>query len=804
MKLGRLKVWASRALVVFLCVLTVSCEGPEAKKLKYFTKGKELYEKNDFKTARLELKNAIQIDPKYAEAYYILGMVELKDKHINEAFGALNKAVELNPSLWDAQVELGQLMLAAKLYDKAMEKAQLILANQKDNVRGLLMKAGIYIAQNKLADAEKTLAELDGKNCTDPVYYILKASLQGGKGRLDESEALVRKGIAENPKSLVLHTVMLRILISQKRYAELVEELKTMIAIDPANDLYRFELSNAYYALGKSEEASANLAALVSEKETDEKTYIRVAQYDLGRNKLEDAISVLLKGKEKIEKSYDIHLALSEIYQRQNKKNETIEILKECLSFDKKSSEPGILKVKMRLAAIYYSTGDRNSANQYMGDVLKEDPKNADALQLQGTMYLQDGKGAEAVSSFRSVVTAKPQDETAYLLLARAHVMNNEKLLALDVLKNGTRALPDSIQLRKELIGFHVSNKDLTSAESELKVLLDKKDKNFSTLSFAGDTYMALGKKEKALEIFRQLEKENPDLPLGYIKTAQYYIDARNIDKAAASLENGRKRIPGSVDILTNLVKVYTARKEYPKAIAICNQQITAKKDEAIFRTLLGNVLEATGNLNDAKSSYESVLAMNPGLPVPAGAIARIDLAQGRPDDAERILKETLGKNPDNIALILALGDIYIKRNKYAQARSLFEDTLKRQPYNYAVTNNLAFVIGENETSPEELKKAIELEETLIKRNPGDPVVMDTLGWLYCQAGDLEKAESMLQPLITKNPESPILNYHMGVVSYKKKQAAQARALIEKALEGDKPFIGREKAKQLLEAIGKS
>ena len=47
--------------------------------------------------AALELKNAIQIDPKFADAYYMLGMVELKRGNPKDAYGYLNKATQLAP-----------------------------------------------------------------------------------------------------------------------------------------------------------------------------------------------------------------------------------------------------------------------------------------------------------------------------------------------------------------------------------------------------------------------------------------------------------------------------------------------------------------------------------------------------------------------------------------------------------------------------------------------------------------------------------------------------------------------------------
>ena len=63
---------------VFLVILvTLSCGGPEQKKMKFYNKGKSLYEKGDYVKAQLEFKNALQIDPKFADAYYMLGMVAL-------------------------------------------------------------------------------------------------------------------------------------------------------------------------------------------------------------------------------------------------------------------------------------------------------------------------------------------------------------------------------------------------------------------------------------------------------------------------------------------------------------------------------------------------------------------------------------------------------------------------------------------------------------------------------------------------------------------------------------------------------
>ena len=67
------------ALIV-LVIFIAGCGGPEERKKRYYEKGKALYEQGDYVNARLELKNAVQIDPKFTEAHYLLGMAALKSE----------------------------------------------------------------------------------------------------------------------------------------------------------------------------------------------------------------------------------------------------------------------------------------------------------------------------------------------------------------------------------------------------------------------------------------------------------------------------------------------------------------------------------------------------------------------------------------------------------------------------------------------------------------------------------------------------------------------------------------------------
>ncbi len=106
-------------LFVILTMLVAGCGGPDQKKMKFYNKGKALYEKGDYVKAKLEFKNAVQIDPNFADAYYMLGLTAFRTGNLNEAYGSLSKAVDLQPNDVKARVELARVLLQGRAYDKA-------------------------------------------------------------------------------------------------------------------------------------------------------------------------------------------------------------------------------------------------------------------------------------------------------------------------------------------------------------------------------------------------------------------------------------------------------------------------------------------------------------------------------------------------------------------------------------------------------------------------------------------------------------------------------------------------------------
>src|ERR1700758_3011800 len=86
-------------IVTLLASLLTGCSrDPNVRKQKYFESGQRYFEKGKFREAAIQYSNAIQVDGRYSDAHYRLGLTYLRLGEPNRAFQELQRTVELDPT----------------------------------------------------------------------------------------------------------------------------------------------------------------------------------------------------------------------------------------------------------------------------------------------------------------------------------------------------------------------------------------------------------------------------------------------------------------------------------------------------------------------------------------------------------------------------------------------------------------------------------------------------------------------------------------------------------------------------------
>jgi Flp pilus assembly protein TadD len=100
-----------------------------------------------------------------------------------------------------------------------------------------------------------------------------------------------------------------------------------------------------------------------------------------------------------------------------------------------------------------------------------------------------------------------------------------------------------------------------------------------------------------------------------------------------------------------------------------------------------------------------------------------------------------------------------------------------------------------------DLESALQLAQTAKSALPDDPMVGDTLGWIYYKKGLTALAVSTLQQSAGASPSSATIQYHLGLAHLKTGNRKEARRALEQALKLKLGASDADDAKRVLASI---
>jgi Flp pilus assembly protein TadD len=102
---------------------------------------------------------------------------------------------------------------------------------------------------------------------------------------------------------------------------------------------------------------------------------------------------------------------------------------------------------------------------------------------------------------------------------------------------------------------------------------------------------------------------------------------------------------------------------------------------------------------------------------------------------------------------------------------------MTQAPDNHHAYNALGYSLAERNVR---LQEAFELIDKAMKMAPGDPFIMDSMGWVQYRLGHLNEAEAQLRRAYALRSD-PEIAVHLGEVLWQKGQQDDARRLWREA-----------------------
>jgi putative PEP-CTERM system TPR-repeat lipoprotein len=240
------------------------------------------------------------------------------------------------------------------------------------------------------------------------------------------------------------------------------------------------------------------------------------------------------------------------------------------------------------------------------------------------------------------------------------------------------------------------------------------------------------------------------------------------------------------------LAAIYVATGRHEDALREA-KAVQARRPQAV----LGYVLEAElyvaqKNLDLAAQAYRGALRRfdRPGLAVRTHTILE---AAGKPFEADVLAEDWIRRHPKDAVMLAYLADRDLAAERYGPAEERYRRALQRVPDNPLLLNNLAWV-------SHELKRpaALEYAERAHDLAPDNPAIMDTLGSILAEAGQVERGLELLGRAADAAPDAYRIRLNFAKSLIKTGRKIAARKELEQLAGLDEGLPERQEAVKLL------
>ncbi len=768
--------------VVSLLVMLAACSrDPEQAKRSLVETGNKYFASGKFKEASIVYRKAIQRDARYGEAYYRLGLTELKLGRINEAVRSLRRASELMPKNTDAHSKLAEIYLSAyaanpkKMKEALKECAELadrMLALDPRSFMGLRMKGYVALAQDP-TDLKGALDYFRQADQTVPLDKNMSVAWVTALYRDQQREP------------------------AEKLARQVIEKYKDY---GPMYDLLYVELLRA-----KREAEAESLLKLKIQNIPKQLTgYIQLAAYYLQQRRTDlmtETLALILAKQKEFPMA---HMAVGDFYQRTRNPDLALYHFREGLRLVPKQRAAHQKKIVEILAA----KRQMEEARQLADTIVKENPKDQQAKSLRASLVVRGGDRKEldnAIIDLKASVAANPKNHVARYNLAQAFLSKGDLNQGLTQLEEAVKLRSDYIPPKMALANIHMRRREFAKAVQLSSEVLALRADPKAQMTHA-QALVGIGEVKQGRLELEAILKANANARDALFLLARLDLREKNYRQAEDRFRSLYMGKQPDVRGLRGLTDVYIAQGRGELALQMMQTEIKRAPDVLQLRSGLAQVAAQIKNYDIAIAEYKNLIdkvgntkeaqRALPDLYTRLGDAYRL---AGQYDQAVTHLQKAVQLQPQNVRAKFFLAMTNERLGHKAEAVKMYEQILKAQPDNPIVLNNLAFAMAE---AGRDLDLALSYAQKAKQRLPNHAEVSDTLGWIYIKKNLSDNAIQIFQDLVKKEPASSTFRYHLAMAFFQKGDRPKARRELESALRNKPPKDEEDKIRELLGKLG--
>ncbi|BDT68888.1 beta-barrel assembly-enhancing protease [Comamonadaceae bacterium OS-1] len=668
-------------------------------------------EKNDQKTAIIQIKNALQASPNLPEARFLLGTALLKNGEPAAAEIEFDKSLRLKYSddlvvpkivqslllqgkfkkitddfskielesiaaKADLKMSLSKAYAAQGLTDLSQSALNSALSYEPDNVDALIMKSRDFAAKNDYSAALSQIDAVIVKHPENPEALKMKGDILL-LGKNDPNGALLAYKKSTEVKNGYVpgYAGILTILFQQDKLDEAQKELDSLKKFaEKSPQTKYFEVQLAYQK--KDFLAARNLAQQLLKVSPDNPVALQSAGL------IEFQLNSFLQAEVYLSKAIATNSTLTvarrllvTTYLRMGQPGKALAALTPGLT--QEPTDPALYSIA---GEVFLQNGDIKKAGEYFSKASKLDPKDPRKRTSVALVHMMGGDTAAAFNELDDIASSD-QGISANLALISAHLRRQDfdkALKAIDGMEKKQPNNPLVFNLRGKI---QISQNDYANARKNFEKAVAINPTYFPAIaSLAGlDVFEKKpDDAKKRLENLLAKEPKNNQALLGLAELRARSGGTK--DEIAEAINKAIAANPSEIGPRILLVDFYLRNKDSKAAFTAAQSAATVLPDSLEVLDALGRAQLASGDTNQAISSYTKLVSLQPQSVQALMRLAGANIAAKNSAAAEQTLNKVLELKPDLVEAQSNLIMLNISAERYPKAIEIARSIQKQRP----------------------------------------------------------------------------------------------------------------------------
>ncbi|WP_395344966.1 XrtA/PEP-CTERM system TPR-repeat protein PrsT [Ningiella sp. W23] len=491
-----------------------ACSGKTAD--EHIQQAQVFLEQGDTAAAIVELKSAVQQNPRMAQARYELGKVYIAQKDFESAEKELSRALELGhppgeviPFLSEAYQRTGSNVALAQL---EVDEENL---TSVERLEVGYRKLQSLIRLEKNGEARVLIDELSSIDSSS----VYKGLIETHRDILDRDyddaleKAILLQERAPLNRDVLAFTARLHMLNGQQEEAAAIYEEYVGVATEDLES--KFALANMLVEQGKLENAEVYVDELMQVSDT---------------NPLLNQLKGIIR-------------AADEDYEN-------------ALSFSEKAIQFGATDPRVRLVSGFaaYQLGEFEKAVMHLGEVASFLPDGHPGLRILAASQLQSDMGTDASEVLTRIGDIGASDASLFSRAGYELIQEGNLEEAKKVIEQAEKISETADDLtRLGILKLSVNN---VEGLINLQQAVNKAPESVTARTTLASAYLGTNQLERAMNLAKDWQAESPTAPEGYVLESEVLQRQENFDEALAVLNKAKEFAADSPPILVSSIRL--------------------------------------------------------------------------------------------------------------------------------------------------------------------------------------------------------------------------------------------------------